>query len=235
MPTAVITGATQGIGKAIVEKFLQQGFDIAVCARTASDLENLSATWKKQYPNTSILTMPVDLADKKQVKTFADFILSKVSSVDVLVNNAGAFFPGKLSDEPDGYLETLMNVNLYSAYHLTRFLLPSMKKNITHGHIFNISSVAALRAYENGGAYSITKYALLGFSDNLRMELMADQIKVTAIMPGAVWTRSWETSGVSRERLMRADDIADTVWAAYNLSPSANVDHIVIRPLKGDI
>lgn len=235
MPTAVITGASQGIGKAIAEKFLQQGFDIAVCARTAADLKNLSASWAQQYPHAIIHTLPVDLAEKEQVKAFADFVLRKVSAVDVLVNNAGAFFPGKLADEPDGHLETLMNVNLYSAYHLTRFLLPSMKKNTNHGHIFNISSVAALRAYENGGAYSITKYALLGFSDNLRMELMEDQIKVTAVMPGAVWTRSWETSGVSRERLMRAADIADTVWAAYNLSPAANVDHIVIRPLKGDI
>lgn len=64
---------------------------------------------------------------------------------------------------------------------------------------------------------------------------MEDNIKVTAVMPGAVWTRSWESSGVDKERLMLPEDIADTVWSAYNLSGAANVDHITIRPLKGDI
>lgn len=234
MSTVVITGATQGIGKAIAEKFLRQGFNAAVCARTTFDLEKLSADWKAQFPDASVFTMPVDVAREEQVKAFAGFVLEKFSSVDVLVNNAGAFFPGKLATEPDGHLEELMHVNLYSAYHLTRCLLPAIKKS-KGGHIFNISSIAGLRAYENGGAYSITKYALLGFSDNLRMELMDDGIKVTAVMPGAVWTRSWEESGVSKERLMSVEDIADSIWAAYNLSPSANVDHIVIRPLKGDL
>ncbi|HTN46730.1 MAG TPA: SDR family oxidoreductase [Flavipsychrobacter sp.] len=234
MPNIVITGATQGIGKAIAKKFLSEGFDIAVCARTKGDLDIAMDEWRRQYPQSIILGMPADLSVKKEVLQFAEYISGQFSQVDVLVNNAGAFFPGKLADEPEGHLEKLMEINLYSAYHLTRSLLPAMKKART-GHIFNISSVAGMRAYENGGAYSITKYALLGFSDNLRMELMDDHIKVTALMPGATWSRSWEGSGLDAARLMQPEDIANMVWASSQLSPSANVDHIVIRPLKGDI
>jgi len=76
---------------------------------------------------------------------------------------------------------------------------------------------------------------LKGFSDNLRLELMEDGIKVTSICPGAVYSRSWEGSGVSRDRIMDVQDIADSLWSAYSLSGAANVDTIVIRPLKGDM
>ncbi len=103
------------------------------------------------------------------------------------------------------------------------------------GHIFNMCSIASLKAYPNGGSYSISKYALLGFSDNLREELMEDGIKVTAICPGATYTPSWEGSGVEPDRIMESADIAAMLWSAYNLSPQANVEMIILRPVKGDI
>lgn len=234
MQTAVITGATQGIGKSIAECFLKEGFAVAVCARSEKDLQNLATQWQKEFPQSQYLIERADLSMKNEVIAFAEKVVNRFSEITVLVNNAGVFFPGNLSDEPDGHLEKLMEVNLYSAYHLTRCLLPSMKEKKS-GHIFNISSIAALRAYENGGAYSITKYALLGFSDNLRFELQQEGIKVTAVMPGATWTRSWESSGLEKERFMLPEDVAAMIMAAYRLSPSANVDHLVIRPLKGDI
>ena len=234
MPYAVITGATQGIGKAIAEKFLAEGFSVAVCARTQADLDDVQAEWASKYPGAVILTHQADLGDKAQTKSFADFVLASFPEINVLLNNAGLFFPGKLADEPEGHLEQLMAVNLYSAYHLTRALLPAMKKKGA-GHIFNMCSIASLKAYENGGAYSITKYALQGFSDNLRHELMEDRIKVTAIMPGATWSRSWAASGLPEERFIKTEDIAAMVWASFSLSASADVETIVIRPIPGDL
>ena len=103
------------------------------------------------------------------------------------------------------------------------------------GHIFNICSVASLKAYPHGGSYSISKYALLGFSENLRDELKHTGIKVTAVCPGATYTPSWEGSGVHPHRLMEAEDVAKMLLAAYKLSPQANVDTIVMRPVKGDL
>lgn len=234
MPNAIITGATQGIGRAIAEKFLKEGFSIAVCARTEADLTELSRGWQLQYPAAVIFAHTADLGNKEDVKSFAAAVLKQFDAIDVLVNNAGLFYPGLLAEEPEGHLESLMQVNLYSAYHLTRALLPKMKERGI-GHIFNLCSVASLKAYENGGAYSITKYALLGFSENLRQELIPHGIKVTALMPGATWSRSWQGSGLPEERFIKAEDIADTVWMVYSLSPSAVVESLIIRPLLGDI
>ncbi len=234
MPFAIITGATQGIGKAIAETLLSNGFSIAICARSAQDLEKVKATWASRYPQAEIIALKADLSNKEEVFSFARSVLDQFPAIDVLVNNAGLYFPGALANEPEGQLEELMKVNLYSAYHLTRAILPAMKEQ-QKGHIFNICSVASLKAYPNGGAYSITKYALLGFSDNLREELKPENIKVTAICPGATNSRSWEGSNLPAGRIMEANDVATMVWASCQLSPQANVETIVIRPQKGDI
>lgn len=234
MPYAIITGASQGIGKAIAEHLLAHDFSIAVCARNKEKLQALQNLWNEQYPAASIIALNADLSDKEDVAIFANTVLSNFPQIDLLVNNAGTYQPGVLADEPDGLLEKMISINLYSAYHLTRKILPAMK-NTGSGHIFNICSVASLKAYPNGGSYSISKYALLGFTDNLREELRADNIKVTAICPGATYSPSWEGSGVDPQRIMETSDIAHTLWNAYTLSPQANVDTIVMRPVKGDL
>ena len=234
MPNAVITGATQGIGKAVTEKLLQEGFSIAVCARTRENLNEVVREWQPKFPDREILSLTADLSNVNEVKSFATSVMAKFNSVDILVNNAGLFFPGQLMEEPEGHLETLMATNLYSAYHLTRQLVPVMKQKQS-GHIFNMCSVASLKAYPNGGAYSITKYALMGLSENLRYELRDDNIRVTSIIPGATWTRSWAASGLPEERFMKAEDVANMLWAAYSLSQQADVETLIMRPIKGDI
>lgn len=234
MLTAVVTGATQGIGKAVAEQLLQNGCRVIACARNTTKLDELQREWSTAYPDASVSTFAADLADKDQTNAFAAHVLALAGGVDILVNNAGAFLPGEICEEPDGRLEQLMAVNLYSAYHLTRALVPGMKKAAT-GHIFNMCSVASLKAYPNGGSYSISKYALLGFSENLREELKPYNIKVTAVCPGATYTPSWEGSGVPEDRIMEAADVANMIWAAATLSPQANIETIVMRPVKGDL
>ena len=113
-------------------------------------------------------------------------------------------------------------------------LLPSMMKRKS-GHIFNMSSIAALQAYPNGGSYSVSKFALTGFSKNLREELKPYSIKVTCIYPGAVYTDSWAAAGISPDRIMKASDIADMVVQISKLSHQAVVEDLVIRPLAGDL
>ncbi len=234
MPHAIITGATQGIGKAIAEKLLANGFSIAICSRSSDKLNAVAAEWNKQYPKASVITYSADLGNKDEVAAFAALVLSRFTEIDLLVNNAGNYLPGTIADEPEGLLESMIGINLYSAYHLTRKILPAMKDQQS-GHIFNLCSIASLKAYPNGGSYSISKYALLGFSDNLREELKEHSIKVTAICPGATYTPSWEGSGVSQARIMEAADIAEMLWSAYKLSPAANVENIILRPVKGDL
>jgi short-subunit dehydrogenase len=229
---AVITGATQGIGKAVAELLLANGFNVAICARSEEDLEALKESWLQQYPQSMVLTVAADFSKPDDVARFAVQVRQAFSNIDILVNNAGIFQPGDIATEPRGQLETMMQVNLFSAYHLTRTLLPQMQGG---SHIFNMCSVASLKAYPNGGAYSITKYALLGFSENLREELKLDGIKVTAICPGATWSRSWSGSGVDRGRIMEAEDVATMLWSAFQLSERADVETIIMRPLAGDL
>ncbi|MCS7037015.1 MAG: SDR family oxidoreductase [Saprospiraceae bacterium] len=233
-PVAVISGATKGLGRAIAERFAQNGFDLAVCARTAADLVDMQQHWAERYPSRTLLAVPADLAQRADVERFAEAVRSRWSRIDVLVNNAGIFRPGRVCDEAEGTLEFLIEVNLYSAYYLTRALLPLMRPHQS-GHIFNMCSIASLNAYPNGGSYSISKFALLGFSKALREELKTEGIRVTALLPGATWSDSWRGVELPAERLMQADDIAQLVWAAYHLSPSAVVEELVVRPQLGDL
>lgn len=187
-----------------------------------------------RFPRATIKTMPCDLAVREEVDQFAQWILKEIGAPDVLINNAGSFIPGGVHNEPEGALEKLMAVNLYSAYHLTRSLLPPMMERKS-GHIFNMCSIASLKAYNNGGAYSITKFALAGFSRNLREEMKPYNIKVTAVYPGAAWTDSWSASGIDPKRMMEAKDVADMIYAAAQLSPRACVEDIILRPQLGDL
>jgi short-subunit dehydrogenase len=229
----VITGASKGMGKAMAEKFAAAKNNIFICSRNGKELAATTNEINKKYSD-SVQYFSSDLSQKNEVLKFADWLLQKRIPIDILINNAGLFVPGNVYNEPDGNLEKMMNINLFSAYHLTRALLPQMMKNKS-GHIFNISSIAALKAYNNGGSYSISKYALMGFSKNLREELKLFHIKVTTVYSGAVYTSSWEGADISPQRIMEVEDIANMIYAASLLSPQACVEDIVIRPQLGDL
>lgn len=227
----VITGASRGLGKAMAIQFALAGYELCLVARNKELLSNLQ---EELLPTTHATLIIADLSHKEDTKAAAQKILSQFGVPDILINNAGTFLPGSVSEEEEGVLESMLQNNLMSAYHFTRALLPAMKDRHS-GHIFNMCSIASLQAYSNGGSYSISKFALLGFSKNLREELKPHQIKVTAIMPGAVYTDSWAGSGVDPQRIMESEDIAKMVLAMSQLSPQACVEDIVIRPQLGDL
>ncbi len=230
----VITGASRGLGWAIAKKFAGEGHQLFLSSRDKRRLEQAADEIMRLHPGVKVKYKAADISLKEEALALGDWLLQQEISPDVLVNNAGSFIPGSVHDEEEGVLEKMIAVNLYSAYYLTRQLLPSMMQKKS-GHIFNLCSIASLKAYENGGAYSISKFALLGFTKNLREELKSFNIKVTAILPGAVYTDSWAGSGVSQDRIMQPADIAELVYACSLLSPQACVEEIVVRPQLGDL
>jgi short-subunit dehydrogenase len=230
----VITGATKGIGRAIAEKFAEAGNTIIGCARNEMDLYKMADELQTKYPSCLVKAKPVDMSDTNEVKQFGKWMLDKGLVPDILVNNAGSFIPGSVYNEEEGTLEKMIEVNLYSAYHLTRAVLPAMMEK-KQGHIFNMCSIASLKAYANGGSYSISKFAMLGFSKNLREEMKPYGIKVTAIYPGATMTASWEGAGVDPKRIMEVNDVAEMVMASSRLSAMAVVEDIILRPQLGDL
>jgi hypothetical protein len=229
----VVTGGTKGIGRAILEKFAANGFDVATCARNQDDLTQLKKDFESKF-KVKVFEYMADMSDKTQVKQFTAAINKLNRSVDVLVNNAGYFEPGQIMDEPDGTLEGMVEANVYSAFYTTRGLVQKMKESKS-GHIFNMCSIASFMAYPNGGSYAISKFALLGFSKVLRAELMEFGIRVTAVMPGATKTASWAASDLPDSRFMKPEDVAEAVFSAHSLSPRSVVEEILIRPQMGDI
>lgn len=229
----IITGASKGIGKAIANKFAAANATLLLCSRGEKSLYDTVQDLQTQYPNALVKGRPTDMAVREEIKAFAEWCLQQ-GTPDILVNNAGQFIPGAIHEEEEGLLEQMINTNLYSAYHLTRDILPAMLA-AKAGHIFNICSIASLQAYANGGSYSISKFALLGFSKNLREELKPKGIKVTAVMPGATMSNSWSGSNIDPKRIMEAKDIASMVYTATHLSPMAVVEDIVLRPQLGDL
>ena len=229
----VITGASQGIGYAIAEIFAAAGHTLFICSKTDARLQAAAQKLAKQFPAATVHSKVADLSIPEACASFGAWCLS-FGTPDILINNAGFFLPGDIADENQGILEAQMSANLYSAYHTTRSLLPAMIQQKT-GHIFNICSIASLQAYPQGGAYSISKFALNGFSKNLRVELKDKGIKVTGVYPGATYTKSWAGSGVAPARIMESADIAKMIFAAAQLSPQAVVEDIVLRPQWGDL
>jgi len=232
----VVTGGSKGIGRAVVSRFLRAGYPVAACARSAADLAALTTELAADVPGAVLHTLSADLSQQADCARFAAFVLALGLPVEALVNNAGAFTPGRLQDEPaDGsQLRQMLAVNLLSAYDVTLPLLPGLIGR-GRGHIFTICSTASITAYPNGGSYGIAKHALLGFTKNLREELKTSGVRVTAVLPGPTLTASWAGVDLPAERFVQANDVAEAVFSAYSMSPHAVVEELLIRPQLGDL
>lgn len=218
----------------MVLRLLQEGFNVITCSRSQAKLDALHRDAAKITAQNELYSIPADLSEKEEVKSFLSFANELSLDVDVLVNNAGAFAPGKISDEPEGALEDLIDINLYSAYRVTRGILPQMIKR-KNGHIFNMCSVASITPYVHGASYCIAKFALLGFSKVLREEMKEHRIRVTSVLPGAVWSDSWKGVDLPEDRFMPVDDIASSIYNIYKLSPRTVVEELLLRPQLGDV
>jgi short-subunit dehydrogenase len=225
---ALVTGASRGIGRAIVERLAREGMTVVACARGQEGLAGLRAALPQ------VECHACDMRDDAAVDALARDVLEKHGAVDLLVNNAGAFRPGGIAGEDVGALLEMLQANLFGAYRLTRRLLPAMVARRS-GMVLNVCSTASIAAYPNGGSYSIAKHALYGFSRNLREEMKPHGVRVVALLPGATRTASWDGVPLPPERMMPAEDVAGMAWAAWSLSPRSVVEDIVMRPQLGDI
>ena len=229
---AIVTGGAKGIGLACARRFCEDGYKVVIADTDDDAMLDAEDTLSMHLDDVRFVNC--DVSDALSVHNLVAQALDHFGQIDVLINNAGIFIPGAVVEEADGALEAMIETNLYSAYHLTRALLPVIPEG-EGAHIFNICSIASQIAYPNGGSYSISKFALLGFSKVLREELKPKGIKVTSILPGATWSASWAGVELPESRLMQATDISKTVWAAYQLSDAAVVEEVVIRPQLGDL
>jgi short-subunit dehydrogenase len=234
MKNALITAATKGIGRAISVALAKQGINVAVCARGEKDLADLKAELITINPNIKVFTAATDVSVKAQIIKFATDAERELGTINIIVNNAGIYEPYSILDDGEDTFQKSINTNLAPAYELYRYF---GKKMIAagEGHIFNICSVASLNPVVGAGTYSVTKFALLGLTKVMRLELQAHHVKVTAIIPGSTLTSSWDGVEVDKTLMVMPEDIASAIINIYNMSPGANVDEIIIKPVNGQV
>ena len=232
----VVTGGTKGIGKAIVNLFAEKGYEVITCSRNSSNLEDLKKEIESRVSNSKIHIFKADLSVKIEAMAFGEFSKKVVGkgSLDVLVNNTGVFIPGQIQTEDDGILEQMIQTNLYSAYYLTRNLLPLFIGQ-KQGDIFTLCSTASFVPYVNGGSYCISKFALYGMNKVLREEMKPHGVRVVSILPGPTLTASWDGADIPADRFIKPEDVAESIWSAHLLSKNTVVEEILLRPQLGDL
>lgn len=231
--TALITGATKGMGHAIAEKLAECGCNLLLSARSSETLETLKYQLENRYSGITVQYFACDFGDSKQLAGLIHWIEERFPGLDILVNNVGIFRPVSLLNESDEDFDLQMRVNYHTPHRLSRSIARNMCKN-GKGHIFNISSIASREPVSSAGTYTVTKYAVRGLTQVLRDEVRPHGVKVTEIIPGSTLTSSWEGTSVSADQFILPADIATAVAACLQLSAGAHVDEIVIKPQYGN-
>ena len=234
MNNALITGATKGIGRAIAIAFAKEGINIAICSRNEKDLADFKQELQRINSRIKVVAQVADGSNKEQLLQFAAFTEVQLGFVSIIVNNLGMFEQQSILDDAGDTFQKHIDTNLMPAYHLYRYFGKTMKAART-GHIFTICSVASLNPIPEAGAYSVTKYALLGLNKTMRQEMQPYNVKVTAVIPGSTLTNSWKDAVVDPDKFVLPEDVASAIINTYKMSTGANVDEIIIRPVGGQV
>ena len=197
----VITGAGEGIGRALAIAFAREGALVGVCARTSDRLNSLA---EEIMGNGHVLQL-ADLTKQREIETFHQKILDSFRNIDILVNNVGSILkPGNFFELSDEDWQASFEINLMSAVRLTRLFIPSLKHSVVP-RIINISSIAAYKPGNLFPHYSAMKAALSNLTVSLAQTLVPNNILVNSVSPGPVWTSSWEKEARQRAQKTEAD------------------------------
>lgn len=226
----VVSGATEGIGRAIAFALGRSRAVVAICARTASAVEQTVAELREA--GIDALGRPCDVSDPAAVAAFAGFVEQERGNAAVLVNNAGIGRFGPIEQlTPDDW-DLVMGVNVRSLFLMTRAFLPGLVQSGA-GAIVNIASLAGKNGIEGGTAYCASKHAVLGFSKALMLEVRKRGVRVIAICPGSVSTPFMDKQTrlrPNRDRVLQADDVAQAVLGALTLPDRAMLSELDLRP-----
>ncbi|WP_299286747.1 SDR family oxidoreductase [uncultured Mucilaginibacter sp.] len=234
MQNALITGATKGIGLAIAKALAKEGINLAICSRNDKELLQVKEALLQINPQIKVFIRSTDCSLRDEVCQFAAEAEQELQSIQIIINNVGAFFPASILEEEENNLQKQLDLNLMAGYELYRFFGKKLMA-AKHGHIFNICSVAGKQVVANAGSYSVTKFAQRGLNDVMREEMKAYQVKVTAVFPGSTLTDSWNGTTITTEKFILPQDVAAAIITCLKMSAGANVDELIIQTTTKEI
>lgn len=239
--TILITGATSGIGNSCAHRFAKEGNKLIITGRRKDRLESIATELKNKY-NTSVQILVFDVTKRSQVEKAIDSLSPEFRHIDVLINNAGLALGLNPIDKGDqDQWETMIDTNVKGLLFVTRAVVPLM---IAHGkgHIINIGSIAGREVYPNGNVYCATKAAVDSLTKAMRIDLVAKNIKVSQIAPGAVETEfslvrfSGDKDAANAVykgfNPLTPDDVAEVVHYITTLPPHVNINDLLLMPTQ---
>ena len=230
--TAVITGASSGVGKSLAIQLSDAGYRVVLAARSEDKLNAIAE--EIQFKGGNSLVVPTDVSQPEQINNLKDRAL-EYGDISVVINNAGL---GKFSKVEDVAIEDWdrqLDVNLRASFLVSQAFIPGMKQRL-NGTLAFMNSVAGKKGYAHSAAYVASKYGMRGLADSLREELREDNIKVISIHPGAVDTPFWDGIGVNlpREEMLSTHTLAQSIVHAIQSPGNFAVEELVVRRTAGD-
>jgi 3-oxoacyl-[acyl-carrier protein] reductase len=228
--TALVTGATHGIGRAAAFALGRAGYRVGVCARTAGRVESLVA--ELRAAGLEAAGGGADVADPGQVTAVVEHVSKSLGEIGVLINNAGVLIARPIEELTLEDWDATMATNLRGLFLMTRAVLPPMRAR-GRGDIVNVASLAARNGFAGGSAYAASKHAVLGFGRSLMLELRKEGIRVITVCPGSVDTGMLRDQPMLRSdpaRILQPEDVAETILHSLRLPHRAMVSEVDIRP-----
>jgi NADP-dependent 3-hydroxy acid dehydrogenase YdfG len=234
--TALITGASSGIGKATALAFAKAGINLALVGR---DRDKLTAVaHAAEAVGVSAKTYVVDLSELDRVSAKIAMIAAESDNLDILVNNAGMAYTGSIADTPLADWQQVIGLNLTSVFQCVQGILPHLRQQQS-GIIVNVSSIAGKQVFPNWGIYSVSKFGLMALTQAIAGEERGNGIRVTAICPGSVNTPLWDTETVQadfdRSAMLTPEMVAEGILYAVLAPPGAVVEELTIMPSGGTL
>ncbi len=224
---ALITGGSRGIGRALAIGLADDGYQLALLARSEPQLQAVASIISARHPRLRVLSFPTDVSREAEVNEVVTRVVSELGQIDLAINCAGVNAQGSL-ELSHAEFDHQLAVNLRGAFNVAKAAVPVMERKKS-GYLINVASVCGVTGFAGVGAYTASKFGLVGFSQSLFRELVPKGIKVTCLCPSWVDTEMASHSPLSGEQMIQPDDILTTVRYLLSLSPTACIRELIIE------
>jgi 3-oxoacyl-[acyl-carrier protein] reductase len=228
--TALVTGASRGIGFAVARQLGRMGAKVGICARDTGKLEAAAALLRTY--EIEVVAIAADVARAEDIAVLVARTEKSLGSIEILVNNAGIGYFGPVQEADEKNWDAVLDTNLKSVFLLTKAVAPGMIQRRT-GHVINIASLAGKNAFKGGAIYCASKWGLMGFTECMAEDLREYGIRVSAICPGSVATEFGSPASKKDPRkMLQPEDIAHAVEMLVTQAPQSFISEVVMRPTQ---